>query len=219
MTDMNKIAEKIQHLLDKTVANGATEAEAQQAILAAQRLMAKYNVELEQLSTGDKPIKCSLEISKVKANPRNNQIQCIIAEAFACKPLISGINRKLMFFGREDNAKAAVSAMEYVHKVLEAGIRKTCRSYGLESSQRGASDIYNYYAKGFIQGLKDTVAAQTVALAIVVPEDVNAQYSKRFPNIGSYHSKGMQYDSTYSGAFSKGREDGRIAMAKRSLEA
>ena len=219
MTDMNKISEKIQHLLDKTVANGATEAEAQQAILAAQRLMAKYNVELEQLSGTDKPIKCSLEISKVKANPRNNQIQCIIANAFACKPLVSGIDRKLMFFGREDNAKAAASAMEYVHKVLEAGIRRTCRSYGLESSQRGASDIYNYYAKGFIQGLSDTVAAQTVALAIVVTEDVKEQYNKKFPNLKSYAGKGMQYDATYSGAYNKGREDGRSAMAKRSLEA
>ena len=219
MTDMNKIAEKIQHLLDKTVANGATEAEAQQALLAAQRLMAKYNVELEQLSGTDKPIKCSLEISKVKANPRNNQIQCIIADAFACKPLISGVDRKLMFFGREDNAKAAVSAMEYVAKVLEAGIRRTCRSYGMDSSQRGASDIYNYYAKGFIQGLRDTVAAQTVALAIVVTEDVKEQYNKKFPNLKSYAGKGMQYDVTFRSAYTKGVEDGRGALAKRSLKA
>ena len=41
MTDLNKIAEKIQHLLDKTVANGASEAEAQNALLLAQKLMKK----------------------------------------------------------------------------------------------------------------------------------------------------------------------------------
>lgn len=41
MTDLNKIAEKIQHLLDKTVANGASESEAQQALMMAQKLMAR----------------------------------------------------------------------------------------------------------------------------------------------------------------------------------
>ena len=50
MTDLNKIAEKIQNLPDKTVANGATESEAQTALLLAQKLMKKYNINQESLS-------------------------------------------------------------------------------------------------------------------------------------------------------------------------
>ena len=215
MTDMNKIADKIQKLLN-LAGNNPNEEEAQAALLKAQKLMAQYNVDLESLGDDKKDLKCSLELTKVKANPRDNQVQVIIAIAFACKPIIS-CGRHLMFFGREDNAKAAKSCMEFIHKTLEQGIRRVCREYGLESSERGASAIYNGYAKGFIEGLRDTVGAQTVALAVVVPEDVKEAFSKRFPSVSQYRGKGASWDPSYEDAYHQGKQDGRFAMDKRSL--
>lgn len=216
MTDMNKIADKIQKLLN-LAGNNPNEEEAQAALLKAQKLMAQYNVDLESLGDGKKELKCSLELTKVKANPRDNQVQVIIANAFACKPIIS-CGRHLMFFGREDNAKAAKSCMEFIHKTMERGIRRICREYGLESSERGASAIYNGYAKGFIEGLRDTVGAQTVALAIVVPEDVKEAFAKKFPNVSQYKSKSTTWDPSYMNAYYQGKQDGRSAMNKRSLQ-
>lgn len=216
MTDMNKIADKIQKLLN-LAGNNPNEEEAQAALLKAQKLMAQYNVDLESLGDGKKELKCSLELTKVKANPRDNQVQVIIANAFACKPIIS-CGRHLMFFGREDNAKAAKSCMEFIHKIMERGIRRICREYGLESSERGASDIYNGYAKGFIEGLRDTVGAQTVALAVVVPEDVKEAFAKKFPNVGQYKSKSTTWDPSYVNAYHQGKQDGRSAMNKRNLQ-
>ena len=81
MTDMNKIADKIQKLLNLD-GNNPNEEEAQAALLKAQALMAQYNVDMESLGQEEK-IKYSLEITKVKANPRDNQLQVIIANAFA----------------------------------------------------------------------------------------------------------------------------------------
>lgn len=216
MTDMNKIADKIQKLLN-LAGNNPNEEEAQAALLKAQKLMAQYNVDLESLGDGKKELKCSLELTKVKANPRDNQVQVIIANAFACKPIIS-CGRHLMFFGREDNAKAAKSCMEFIHKTMERGIRRICREYGLESSERGASAIYNGYAKGFIEGLRDTVGAQTVALAVVVPEDVKEAFAKKFPNVSKYKSKSTTWDPSYVNAYHQGKQDGRSAMNKRSLQ-
>lgn len=216
MTDMNKIADKIQKLLN-LAGNNPNEEEAQAALLKAQKLMAQYNVDLESLGNGKKELKCSLELTKVKANPRDNQVYIIIANAFACKPIIS-CSRHLMFFGREDNAKAAKSCMEFIHKTLERGIRRICREYGLESSERGASAIYNGYAKGFIEGLRDTVGAQTVALAVVVPEDVKEAFAKKFPSLKSYRGKGASWDPSYQDAYHQGKQDGRSAMNKRSLQ-
>lgn len=216
MTDMNKIADKIQKLLN-LAGNNPNEEEAQAALLKAQKLMAQYNVDLESLGDGKKELKCSLELTKVKANPRDNQVQVIIANAFACKPIIS-CGRHLMFFGREDNAKAAKSCMEFIHKTMERGIRRICREYGLESSERGASAIYNGYAKGFIEGLRDTVGAQTVALAVVVPEDVKEAFAKKFPNVSQYKSKSTTWDPSYMNAYHQGKQDGRSAMNKRSLQ-
>lgn len=216
MTDMNKIADKIQKLLN-LAGNNPNEEEAQAALLKAQKLMAQYNVDLESLGDGKKELKCSLELTKVKANPRDNQVHIIIANAFACKPIIS-CGRHLMFFGREDNAKAAKSCMEFIHKTMERGIRRICREYGLESSERGASAIYNGYAKGFIEGLRDTVGAQTVALAVVVPEDVKEAFAKKFPNVSQYKSKSTTWDPSYMNAYHQGKQDGRSAMNKRSLQ-
>lgn len=213
MTDMNSIANKIQNLLNKTVENGASESEAQSALLLAQKLMAKYNIELEQ-QTGSKDFKCSLEETKVKPNPRNNALGNIIANSFAVKGIIYG--GKWAFFGREANAKAAASALAFVHKTLEAGIRRVCREHGLESSQRGAAQYYNAYSLGFINGLKEAMAAQTTALCVVVPEDVNNKFNERFPKLNTYRGKGMQYHHDRD-AYAQGQRDGRSAMDKRSL--
>ena len=214
MTDMNSIANKIQNLLNKTVENGASEAEAKSALLMAQKMMAKYNIELEQL-TGSKDFQCSLEETKVKPNPRNNALGNIIANSFAVKGIIYG--GKWAFFGREANAKAAASALAFVHKTLEAGIRRVCREHGLESSQRGAAQYYNAYSLGFINGLKEAMAAQTTALCVVVPEDVNNKFNERFPKLNTYRGKGMQYHHDRD-AYAQGQRDGRSAMDRRSLQ-
>lgn len=213
MTDMNAIANKIQNLLNKTVENGATEEEAQSALLLAQKLMAKYNIELEQ-HTGSKEFQCSLEETKVKPNPRNNSLGNIIANSFAVKGIIYG--GKWAFFGREANAKAAASALTFIHKTLEAGIRRVCAEHGLKSSERGAAYYYNAYALGFLNGLKEAMAAQTKALCIVVPEDVNNKFKEKFPRLNTYHAKGMQYHHDRD-AYAQGQRDGRSAMDNRSL--
>lgn len=213
MTDMNKIAEKIQHLLNKTVANGASEEEAQSALLMAQKLMAKYNVELRE-QTGNKELSYTLEVTKVKPNPRNNRLGNMIASSFGVKGII--YDDRWAMFGREADAKAAASALAFMHKVLEAGIRRVCAEHGLKSSEKGAAYYYNAYAMGFLQGLQEALAAQTKALAIVVPEDVKGKFGERFPNLSNYKARGMQYHHD-ADAYAKGRRDGRSAMDKRSL--
>lgn len=216
MTDMNKMAEKIQNLLNKTVENGASEAEAKNALLMAQKLMAKYNIELSQLS-GDKELKYSLEQTKVRPNPRNNQLGNIIANSFAVKGILC--SSRWCFFGREADAKAAAAALSYIIRVLEAGIRRICREHGIESSQRGAADVYNPYALGFIAGLRQAMAEQTKALCIVVPEDVKEKFGQRFTKTINYRGHGMKLSDFDYDAYNQGHNDGRSAMDKRSLEA
>ncbi len=215
MTDLNKIAEKIQHLLDKTVANGASESEAQQALMMAQKLMAKYNINQESLN-GEEKISYSLEACKVRVNPRSKWMCMVIADSFAVKAIISG--GKICYFGRSMNVTAAKSALEFAHKVMENGMTKACRNHGLEPSQAGASLIYNAYAQGFINGLKEALDAQTVALAIVVPEDVVTEFSKRFPNLRKGRSSSWKRGN-YQEEYMAGRRDGSQVMNKRSLEA
>lgn len=215
MTDLNKIADKIQKLLDKTVANGCTEGEAEAALLMAQKLMAKYNINQESLN-GEEKISYSLEACKVRVNPRSKWMCMIIANSFAVKAILSG--GRICYFGRSMNVTAAKSALEFAHKIMEQGMTKACRNHGIETSQSGASLIYNAYAQGFIQGLKEALDAQTVALTIVVPEDVKTEFAKRFPNLGKARSTHMK-KGAYTEEYMAGRQDGSQVMAKRSLEA
>lgn len=214
--DLNKIADKIQHLLDKTVANGATEAEAQSALLMAQKLMAKYNIAEGELSTEEK-ITYTLEQCKVKTNPRSKWMSCIIANSFAVKVII--YDGRICFFGRNTNAMAAKSALEFAHRVMERGMNKACRNHGLSgTADKGASLIYNAYATGFLRGLKEAMDAQTVALAVVVPEDVNQKFHERFPKLRQGRSSTMKRGA-YEADYQQGRTDGSQAMNRRSLEA
>ena len=216
--DLTKIADKIQNLLNKTVANGCTEGEAQAALLLAQKLMAQYNVDQAQL-TGDATLRYSLETAKVRTNPRSKRVCSIIADSFACKAILQYQKNgyKICFFGREDNAKAAKSAMEYIHRVMERGMQAACRKYGYKSTTvAGASLVYNAYADGFIRGLKEAMDAQTTALAIVVPQDVKEELAKKFPNLRTGRASTMR-KGNFQDAFDQGITDGKVAMGKRSL--
>ena len=216
MTDLNKIADKIQHLLDKTVANGATEAEAETALLLAQKLMAKYNIEANSLNQGEK-VEYSFEPCKVKVNPRSKWMSIIIANSFAVRAIISG--NKICYFGHKTNVMAAKSALEFAHRVMERGLTKACRDKGLEPSQSGASLIYNAYAQGFITALKEALDAQTVALAVVVPEDVNKAFEEKFSNRRQGRNLTMKAGRDQYEAYRAGRKDGSQVMNSRSLEA
>lgn len=216
MANVNTMAEKIQHLLDKTVANGASEGEARSALLLAQKLMAKYNINQEDLG-GEEKISYSLKPCKVRVNPRSKWMCMVIADSFAVKAILS--DGKINYFGRSANVEAAVSALEFAHRVMEHGMTQACRNHGLSgTNDSGASLIYNAYAQGFIHGLKEAMDAQTVALAIVVPADVVTEFHNRFPNLRegrkSHWTKG-NYDEDYMA----GHRDGSQAMNKRSLEA
>lgn len=214
-TNMEKIADKIQKLL-ALAGNNPSEEEAKAALLKAQKMMAEYNMSQSDLN-GEEKIVYSLEMCKLRVNPRSKVMSVIIANSFACKVIIHC--NKICFFGREDNAKAAKSSMEFIHKTMERGMTQECRKHGLSgTTQAGASMIYNAYAKGFLAGLKQAMDAQCVALAVVVPQDVKDEFNKKFPNLRTTSSRmvsGWQYQDSYI----KGQSDGRSAMGKRSLEA
>ena len=211
---MTKIADKIQKLLSLAGNNPSAE-EAKAALLKAQQLMAEYNMSEADL-TGEEQIKYSLEFCKCRVNPRSKQICVIIANAFACKVIIH--MDKICFFGREDNAKAAQSAMDYIHRVLERGMNEEVRKHGFKNtSQAGSSMVYNSYARGFIVGLKEELDAQTVALAVIVPEDVKTKFNEKFPRVRETTCR--MKSGHYASAYSNGHKAGHSAMAKRSIEA
>lgn len=174
---MDQIADKIQKLLALT-GNNPSAQEAQAALLKAQALMAKYNIEAPADGSG-KAVKYEIVTTKVKPHKFNNTLGVTIANSFACKIIISGGH--LVIFGHAENAKAAGAALEFAFNVMRKGGDKATRDAGYIPGHEGAAHYYNSYVIGFINGLKQALDAQTVALAVVVPEDVNNQFKRSFP--------------------------------------
>lgn len=208
------IADKIQKLLN-LAGNNPNEAEAKAALLKAQELMAQYNVDMDGLHQ-EASIKYELITTKVKAHRLNNSLAYTIASSFACKHII--YDGKLSMFGREDNAKAAASAFEFAYKVMVKGGNRATREAGYIPGHTGAAHWYNSYCLGFLSGIKSALDAQTVALAVVVPEDVKSEFDTRFANRTAYRSTNMKAAYGRS-AYEAGLRDGANVMNRRSLGA
>ena len=113
-TDLNKITDKIRKLL-ALAGNNPSEEEAQAAALMAQKLIAKYNVDVNALS-GEEQIKYKL----LKAIHSNNEgyrswLALIIGDNFRCKVILLGPT--IHFFGREGDVDACVEVFNYIYKV------------------------------------------------------------------------------------------------------
>lgn len=215
-TKMNQIADKVQKLLALAGNNPSAE-EAQAALLKAQALIAKYNLDMDKVE-GKPEYRYEFIVTKVKSHTYNNSLGSIIAGSFACKVIIDGTTNRIGIFGREDNAKAAASALEYAFKVMSRGGNKATRDNGLQPGHTGAAHYYNAYVLGFLKGLKSAMDAQTVALAIVVPEDVNKAFHDKFQTI-SYTRRGKTKAAYDRNSYNAGMRDGSTCMGKRSLEA
>lgn len=208
----NKIVEKVQKLLN-LAGNNPNENEAKAALLKAQKLMAEYNISMSGLAE-EPGARYELVTTKVTSRTIRNKLANVIGDSFACKVIIIG--GKLSFFGYSMNAKAAASAFEFAYKSMERGGRKACKEVGLDASASGGSQVYNSYFSGFVCGIKEALDAQSVALAIVIQQDVKEEFSNRFSNSKLFKSQRVVGGSQQ--AFSSGKVDGNSCMGKRELK-
>ena len=113
MTDMNAMLEKVKKLM-ALAGNNPSEEEAKAALMKANALIAKYNLDLSK-DTGVK-----VEYALVGATHSNNEgyrtsLACVLADSFRCKAIMIG--NKVHFFGRKQDAEACVEVFNYVYRV------------------------------------------------------------------------------------------------------
>lgn len=211
MKDQDTLFRKVQALL-ALAGNNPNENEAKAAALKAQELIAKYSLDMSQAS-GDK-----IEYTLVRAVHSNNEgyrkpLAVIIGTSFRCRAILFG--NIVHFFGRKQDAEACAEVFNYLYRVSHnIGLRLEREARKTGENTHG---VANSYWKGFMAGLKISLDKQCKALAVVVPQDVNDEVSKRFnlqPGTG-----GMRDTGHVRSAFAKGYEDGRHANNRNQLEA
>lgn len=211
MDKLEKVVLKIKKLLALSDGN-PNENEAKEALLKAQALMVEYNVEV---STDDNSTpECSIEIAESKGNKGFRcQLASVMATNFRCRCMMSG--GSVAFMGHTTDAKICKEAFEFAYKYAKfRGDMMANESYKLRGTVKG---VFNSYVSGFIAGLNKQLNAQSLALCVVVPEDVTEKFEIRIGKKSQPYRGGLKHKGSYSQeAFGKGYIDGKEVMQRKS---
>lgn len=213
---MEKILNKIKNLLD-LANNNPNENEAMAAALKAQELMAKYNVELDQLDDKPETHEITEEIYRQSGKHEMKKwkigLSVIVAENFRCRTYT--IDKKdVVFYGYKEDAKIALQVFTYLYEVgnkLAVRYYNKCKKEGKET--RG---VMNTYLIGFRDGVREVLGKQCTALMIVTPKEVNESFdemTKEWRSVKTTLRMSGDHD-----AYSNGKSDGRDTATARSIE-
>lgn len=222
--------EKVRKLMEFSIENGATEAEVENAMKAAQRLMMKHNLEQKDIevtsndvnitvveSTWDKKV-LALEIKSFE-----NSLLVTIARQYSCKILITkGIIKTEEYpLGRNKyDIIGLPEDREMVKTIYESilpQIRNLYKSRYKESDKSVSQFKFtSSYCLGFLAGLKEKMEAdrdtflkgtdkKQFGLIVIKKEDLVQDWMKDNVSFTTGKARGVSIDK---GAFDKGVQDG-----------
>ena len=203
--------EKIKKCL--ALANSPEEHEAKAALLQAQKLMAKYNVQVAE--SEEETIAYSKEecVHRYDAAYRK-PLAHVIADNFRCKFFLRG--SKVTFFGRDFDAKVAKEAFDYAYEfAMREGNKLENKAYAEKGTAKG---VHSSYTAGFIAGLKEALEAQCTALVVVTPKDVIDEFETMSANWGQARGGFKLNGNVDYNAYRQGQQDGRTVLNGRRVE-
>ena len=206
-----EIARKIEALLNKTVERGATEAEALAATRKAQELMSKYDIALTDI------VEEKEEIGEDVFQATRRWAQALAATVGAnmrCEVLKYTVDRCTMirFIGRDTDRSIALKTYKMLLKACKNGIQRVRAETQLRGENTRGVDVS--YALGFITAVREEMSRSTMALMLVVPEDVTAYMHQNHDNIKNTIMKFI-YGSKE--AYEEGSRDGQEAVGRRQI--
>lgn len=171
---MNKrtdIVDKIKKLLVLSKDRSATEHEAKTAALAAQKLLAKYNINLESvdISKEEKEITgCLVSNKEYKGYIWAQTLAKAIARNYSCEAFMYGTS--IVFYGYRTHTEVAKTVFMYLFSVGDHLALDVCREYTKKNGH--SKGVYNSFTFGYVSGIRSVLDEQCVALKIIVPSDV-----------------------------------------------
>lgn len=216
MEDM-KIIETIKKLY-ALAGNNPSENEAKAAALKAQRLMAKYHIELSEVSVKEKEDISEKNVEVGTGNKWKYSLANIIADNFRCRTFTYG-SETIVFYGYDTDTE--VASMTFKH-LFKAGGRGATNYYQNKRNQAQRNGCYfngrglkNNFLIGFLEGIKAEMEKQSVALMVVTPKEVNESYEKRSEGFKTRHNV-LRYRRDEE-ARESGRKLGRDSVRARQL--
>lgn len=215
-SDCSKILERIKKLMALADDRGDTEAEAMAAALAAQKLIAEYDVEDWEIHAKDaEPV----VKERAEATPRKWRwkLADVIGPAFRCRSYNSSrwdkktgrYRQHMVFVGYKTDARAAALTFNTLYRIgnrLANRYTRGCRY-----------NTYYSYVLGFVNGIASELEKQTQALMIVVPPAVKDAYEEMRADFKTVDTS-LAYNEQAGWAYQHGLQDGRDAVCSHRID-
>ncbi len=212
---MNQILEKISKTLQLGT-NNNNENEAQSAILAAQRLMAKYQITQEDVDTflNENESKDTEVITEKAENEMNNdkwkrRLMIVIAKNFRCDVYYQ--NKKLIVVGAKEDIQISKRVYLYAKQAILNSFKIFFKeNYNVEYITPSNRNKYKReYAFGFIKGLSEKFEEQKsnseLSLVIINQDVIN--FMKNIQFTGFHRNRTTYITDSY--CFEEGKKKGR----------
>lgn len=208
-----QLIEKIKGLLAIANDSRAYENEAIAAAAMAQKLMAKYNIEVVDIKDENDTEIVELTVDAGKGDKWKYRLATIIATNFCCK-VATAHNQYIIFYGYKQHAEVAKTVYEFLFKL---GNRFADRVYAdYYKSGKPTKGVKNTYLVGYCEGIKSVLEKQCTALALVIPKDVKEHFESAIA--GCKPKKARMTINNDREAYERGKREGKDAINSRSLE-
>ncbi len=212
---IENVIKKINKLLALSdQSRNSSENEAIAASLQVQKLLAKYNLSMADVTGERKEEEIEQSIADVGGGKKwKYTLSAVVAENFACKNYVVG-HEQIVFFGYKADVIAARRVFMYLFNVGD----KLAKQYAKKTrDERGTADgIYNSFCLGFVAGVKKELDKQCVALAIVVQPKVQESWDKFKAAMPTMKNSGIKAND--EDAFAEGFVEGKRALNAQYLE-
>lgn len=210
---IEKVIQKVQKLL-ALANNNPSEGEAIAASMQAQKLLAKYNLEIADVTGEEKKENIEQVIADVGAGKKwKYTLAEAIAESYCCKCYYHGAEQ-IVFYGYQSDVLIARRVYMYLFKVghsLATKYVKTKRDSGALETK----GVYNSFCSGFCHGVKSELQKNCKALMLVTPKEVSDSFTLFSENFKRVDNR---VDTTDWNAYGEGTLEGRRALNAQYIE-
>lgn len=213
--DMEKVIRRITKLLALAdLEHNPSENEAISASLAAQKLLAKYNLSMADV-TGEKREE---DIEQVVAdvgtgNKWKYDLSVAVADNYVCKTFSCGA-KMIVFYGYKADILIARRVFTYLFKVGNLLANRYVKKYR-EEQWGSAAEIYNSFVSGFVAGVRKELEKQCTALTFVVQPEVEESWNVYSANFKTVNRSVTAIDGM---AYREGIVEGKRALNAQYLE-
>lgn len=213
MVSKEEMLEKVKKLLALgNASKNNSDEEAKSAMLMAQKLMAKYDISVEEVSEPEEP-EYSHEMCEHKWDYAYRvPLAQVLAKNFRCMLYQQG--KQIVFMGHSSDAKVCRATFEFAYQFIQRrGNSIYNKRYSMGLPTKG---VFNSYATGFIVGLREAFDVQCRALAIVTPPDVINQFEEMTKDWSTKNARSIK--ATDAESWRQGKQDGKSFMDRNKLE-